>query len=117
MQDSISIIRLRIVVRHNINSSLLPASSQPTLIITVMYTADNIYRSIEMRYRNLTELISCSNSSRHFFLSLQIKDQTELSKYGDYIHSAAELHEHAANLEKMRHYDTISGFSHIRTIK
>ena len=70
-----------------------------------------------MRYRNLTELISCSNSSRHFFLSLQIKDQTELSKYGDYIHSVAELHEHAANLEKMRHYDTISGFSHIRTIK
>lgn len=64
-----------------------------------------------MRYQNLIELISGSNSSRRFFLSLQVKDQAELSKYSNYIHSASDLHEHAALLEKMRHYDAVSGFN------
>lgn len=61
---------------------------------------DNSVEVIFLKYNNLHELISHSNSSRKYFLSLPVAQQMSLHQYNDYIHSAAELREYARNVEK-----------------
>ena len=46
-----------------------------------------------MKYENLQELCRRSSSSRRYFLSLPVKLQMELSQYGPWIQTAAQLHE------------------------
>ena len=45
-----------------------------------------------MHYSNLHELITHSQSSREFLLSLPREAQCALHGYGEHVHSAAELH-------------------------
>ncbi|HIS69744.1 MAG TPA: hypothetical protein IAA58_10325 [Candidatus Gallacutalibacter stercoravium] len=45
-----------------------------------------------MPYSNLHDLISNSQSSRDFFLSLPIETQCELHRYNTFVHTAAQLH-------------------------
>ena len=42
-------------------------------------------------YRNLHELISSSKGTREYFLSLAPEKQLDIAKFGDFIHTAAEL--------------------------
>ena len=45
-----------------------------------------------MLYQDLNELINNSKSSRYYFMSLSPNIQYELHKYGEFIHSSAQLH-------------------------
>jgi len=47
---------------------------------------------IFLQYRNLSELITQSRSSRKYFLSLPAEFQMRLHGQNDYIHSAHQLH-------------------------
>lgn len=47
---------------------------------------------IELRYKDLNQLIRKSGSSRKYFLSLPVDMQMKLHEHNDYIHTADELH-------------------------
>ncbi len=55
-----------------------------------------------MQYKNLSELITQSRSSRRYFLSLPAEFQLRLHEQNNYIHSAHQLHSAA---ELIRIYD------------
>ena len=61
-----------------------------------------------MKYENLQELCRRSSSSRRYFLSLPVKLQMELSQYGPWIQTAAQLHETVYLVERHRHAVAIS---------
>lgn len=61
-----------------------------------------------MKYDNLHDLISHSNSSKKYFLSLPVSMQVALHEHNDYIHTAAELHARADAIEKYNHAVEIS---------
>ena len=63
-----------------------------------------------MQYANLSDLISHSNSTRQYFLSLPVETQLSLHEHNNYIHTAAELHARAGAMEHYRRALTISGF-------
>lgn len=52
-----------------------------------------------LRYKNLSQLLEKSNSSKQYFLSLPIGMQMELRGHGEAIHSAADLHQLSALME------------------
>lgn len=54
-----------------------------------------------MKYENLQELIAHSSSSRSFFLSLPVALQLLLHEHSSAIHTAADLHLRADQLQKM----------------
>lgn len=54
-----------------------------------------------MKYKNLHELIFSSTSSRNYFLSLPVDMQLKLHEHGDYIHTAAQLHRRAEQIESL----------------
>ena len=60
-----------------------------------------------MRYNNLNSLLSGSRSSRAYFLSLPVSLQIELHKYGDYIETAVDLHESAAQMSNIMRIDNL----------
>ena len=62
--------------------------------------AETISEVIWLQYDNLKELISHSNSSRKFFLSLPVSMQLMLHNRSDDIHSAADLHAQVYVIEK-----------------
>lgn len=62
----------------------------------------------ELQYNNLQELISHSQSSRQYFLSLPAALQSALHNYNEEIHSAAGLRMYADLLVKYEHSIEIS---------
>ena len=63
-----------------------------------------------MPYPNLHELITHSQSSRAFFLSLPRAAQCALHGYGEHVHSAAELHAAARAVQSVAHVARLGGW-------
>lgn len=61
-----------------------------------------------MKYKNLNDLVLHSSSSRKYLLSLPVQMQMQVHKYGKYIHTAADLHNHAEMLQKYNNSVEIS---------
>ncbi|MGM9637648.1 MAG: hypothetical protein ACI3YK_06660 [Eubacteriales bacterium] len=63
-----------------------------------------------MRYENLCELIRGSAGSRRFFFDLSVEDQLAMQPYGDFIHTAEDLHRYADAAKEDRRRRRLSGY-------
>lgn len=63
-----------------------------------------------MRYQSLHDLIQNSRSSRAYFLSLPPSVQCALHAQDSFVHSAQELRDMAAAVQRARHYDSLGGW-------
>ncbi|MCH5298909.1 MAG: hypothetical protein J1E96_04010 [Ruminococcus sp.] len=61
-----------------------------------------------MKYKDLTQLISDSASSRRFFLSLPVEMQLSLHSRNDSVHTAEELREMVHSINRENHYLDLS---------
>ncbi|MGM9681917.1 MAG: hypothetical protein ACI3XR_10495 [Eubacteriales bacterium] len=63
-----------------------------------------------MRYENLCALIRGSSGSRRFFFTLSVEDQLAMQSYGDFIHTAEDLHRYADAAKEDRRRRRLSGY-------
>ncbi len=61
-----------------------------------------------MPFENLHQLLSASQSSRDYFLTLPVDLQCALHRHGDDIHTAAQLHERAFCIQELMHLEELS---------
>ena len=61
-----------------------------------------------MKYDHLKAMIGQGSSSRRYFFSLPPELQLSLAEQGQYIHTAAELHQKAEEAEKLEKQKKLS---------
>lgn len=66
------------------------------------------YTEFFMYYHNLKELFENSHSSRLYYLSLPMHLQMQVSEQGDFIHTAADLHETVQKIESNNYAVAVS---------
>ena len=63
---------------------------------------------MDVIYDSLQELLRHSSSSRQYFLSLPTDKQLALHEHDRYIHTAADLHTHAAAVDDYNRHVRLS---------